>query len=300
MRSVAAGRTGVSVPAEARTAKARLMASSPAINQFTVYGLYDPAEPDHCRYVGQTKRLKARLLRHIRMAKAGEGPYKSAWIGSLLREGRTPVCRVLAHAVTQADLDANERTWINRLREEGHRLTNLTDGGFGGTVKGRPMADATKAKLRAAHLGKRLSVEHRAKLSEAARHRKPISAATRARLSEAQRGIPKPKPARCRGPRPDLMGRVPWNKGRRMSLEERERNRQSQLKRWADPMQRARMSDAHRGKRQSEETKRKHADALRRAWLDPERGQRLRAGHAKRVARLRASQQTHQEMRDGV
>ena len=34
MRSVAAGRTGVSVPAEARTAQARLMASSPAINQF--------------------------------------------------------------------------------------------------------------------------------------------------------------------------------------------------------------------------------------------------------------------------
>ncbi len=116
-----------------------------------IYTLSDP-RTGFVRYVGKTVRpLGRRLSAHLRDVKAQEyGHHAACWIRSLLAVGVRPVIEPLEDS--PEDIDEAERFYIAYLRFLGCDLTNSTPGGDGGSHKGR-----------------RISTEHRARLSEAAR-----------------------------------------------------------------------------------------------------------------------------------
>jgi len=91
------------------------------------------------RYVGKTcKNLPTRLSGHLYKARVNGSGDCSKWIGEMLRDGRIP------SIVLIGEVDGNgckeERAWIAYGKAEGWQLTNLTDGGEGGSfLIGGPM-----------------------------------------------------------------------------------------------------------------------------------------------------------------
>jgi len=164
-----------------------------------VYALYEEGFPDAVRYVGRTTRGTKRIAEHHQCRGRG---HCRRWIQSL-RKGERGLCyRVLEYCPAD-ELNMRERYWIARLRSEGHRLTNLTDGGDG--CLGRPLSEASRKRLstlarlrppptdamrqrmREAHLGKRHDEATRAKLSVVQRGKKR-TVETRKRLSASKFG----------------------------------------------------------------------------------------------------------------
>ena len=151
-----------------------------------IYALCDPATGE-VRYVGKTVRTpQRRLYYHVKKASTGSQLYVCNWIRSL--DG-SPVIKVLEE--NPPNLNESEIRWIAKLRREGARLTNLTDGGDGGdtsmfwTDEGRvkmraatsrrwkdPQQRATQAETaRRTHTGMKRTDETRKKQSEAAKRR---------------------------------------------------------------------------------------------------------------------------------
>ena len=99
-----------------------------------IYGLVDPLESEHVRYIGKT-RVKERPRGHEKEALVVDyHTHKIHWILSLLVEGRTyDVITIEQHLITISDEDLNlsEKFYIAKYRSEGHALTNSTDGGDG-------------------------------------------------------------------------------------------------------------------------------------------------------------------------
>lgn len=157
-----------------------------------LYGLYDPKEPERCRYVGQTKRPRARYNRHILCAVRGEQTHKANWIRLVLREGRNIEQRALAIVYSENDANAAERWFVKSMRDAGHDLTNVTDGGYGGGVRGVKRSDEFRLRISEARKGKPLSEVHRRKLSLAHRG-KTLTEEHRQKIAAANRGIRKPK-----------------------------------------------------------------------------------------------------------
>jgi hypothetical protein len=125
-----------------------------------IYTLSHPLTGE-VRYVGKTCRgLKKRLRGHIQRAKRGN-EHRSCWIRSLLNQGEVPVIAELDSI--EGDGCQAERDWIALFRQSGTRLVNATDGGEG--TLGRSPTAAERAKNAAAHRGKRLTPEHRAKIA---------------------------------------------------------------------------------------------------------------------------------------
>lgn len=161
-----------------------------------IYALFDPREPDRIRYVGQTiLPVGVRLGKHIAQCRYRQ-TYSKSWIKSLLRDGVTPEYRVLEEVEDDAQLDEAEIRWIAKLRAEGHRLTNIAEGGSSGN-RGRKrgsMPQETRDKIGAANRGKSKSAEARAKMSAAhlerlhLRPRGPMSEATKAKIAAVLTG----------------------------------------------------------------------------------------------------------------
>ena len=150
-----------------------------------VYGLVDPLDAGHVRYVGMSFRA-GRPLDHARNAR---GKMRSShlmnWIRKLQTEGREYIVLVLE----ELPLDSRrefvgfvEKCYIKSLREIGHKLTNVTEGGDGGAgnvhtpevraqisaaAKGRIVTDEVRARTRATLMGHAVSDETRAKQSAA-------------------------------------------------------------------------------------------------------------------------------------
>lgn len=188
----------------------------------TIYALCEP-EDGAVRYVGCTRyAVEDRLRRHILRARNDGKTPKDAWVRDLLREGRRPAVRAL-EVVPRGEMYDAERRWVASLRE--HGLLNATRGGPG--MEGYSPSAETRAKLRAALVGRRLSPETRAKMS-ASRTGVPVgpfSEEHRARLSAAQRRRFEDPAERAR-----IAAR---SRGRRMSPETRERMCAAQRARWA-------------------------------------------------------------------
>jgi hypothetical protein len=154
-----------------------------------IYGLVDPATPDAIRYVGKANDPATRLREHIYDAvHRGTRTWRARWIRHLLNQGRSPAYTML-EAVSDSEWQDAERRWINDLRADGHRLTNIAPGGEGG-----PMPQATRDKISATTkgrpsntTGKHLSLSTRQKMSVA--HEGRVSTPeSRARMSAAQKG----------------------------------------------------------------------------------------------------------------
>lgn len=97
-----------------------------------VYGLKDPRD-DLFRYVGQTTNVKKRFKQHMAGSVDGS-PEKRQWISELKLKGMEPKCEVL-EGCNLAYAKKVEKKWINRMRAEGHPLTN---GEYGKSVNSSP------------------------------------------------------------------------------------------------------------------------------------------------------------------
>lgn len=145
-----------------------------------IYGLVDPRS-GMVRYVGKSDAPQERFRRHLK--DAGD-THKSRWMRSI---GAPPVLRILA-VVRFEEWQMHERAWIARMRAAGCSLTNSTDGGRG------PLhpSPETRQRMRSAKVGRRLSEQHRAKVSAALLGvAKPARSAEHiAKIAAAKRGKP--------------------------------------------------------------------------------------------------------------
>lgn len=153
--------------------------------QWVIYVLSDPRTPDIVRYVGATNNLKRRLKAHVYLSRVGKTrTHTGYWIQSLLRDGVGLSSRVVDSG-EGVGREASEVRWISWHREQGFDLTNHTAGGEGSL--GHETSAETRAKIRAAKVGKKLSPEHKAKISLGGVGRKP-SSETVAKLSASKLG----------------------------------------------------------------------------------------------------------------
>lgn len=101
---------------------------------FVAYGLFDPRDPDHVRYIGVTSRTPAiRLQRHISdsLKNYPKGTKKENWIGSLLVAGVRPEIFVLDTKDSLDEIFDVEVLLVQDYSARGHNLTNGTAGGAG-------------------------------------------------------------------------------------------------------------------------------------------------------------------------
>ena len=223
-----------------------------------IYALTDP-NTHEVRYIGRAKDLTVRLKRHWR----GLGrSHVAKWISALKRHGQRPGVTVL-QTVSASCICNAERYWIAHYRALGCPLTNIGDGGEGG-MPGAKHSEETKAKIGAAHRGKIVSAEARARMSEAQRRamtqerRAEIGAASRNRSPEANARI----------------GEA--NRGRSPSEETR-----------------AKISAASKGRPQSEEARRKRSEALKGRKKSPEHIEKLRQA---RIGRPQSPEQVEKRI----
>lgn len=138
-----------------------------------IYVLLDPEEVPF--YVGKTVNLKRRQRNHLNRANAGITLHVYNKIRKLLEDGKQPGMRILEETNLE-ECDARERFHIQRLKDEGFHLTNLTSGGEGGagfteeSTRKRletrrrnghgQHSEETKRKMSAAKKGRSFSPEH--------------------------------------------------------------------------------------------------------------------------------------------
>ncbi len=173
----------------------------------TIYALCCPSSGE-ARYVGKTIDTKTRLRAHM---SEKMNSYKKNWITSLAKKNLLPVFKSLEVILDSNDLDwqERERWWIAKMREDGHRLTNLEDGGVGGKI----LHEETKTKISLANKGRKPSPQT-VEASVAARKGKKMSNETRLKMSISRAG---------RGPSPEtIAASVKASKGRKMSQKTRD------------------------------------------------------------------------------
>jgi len=130
--------------------------------QTNIYILLDPRDRS-IRYVGKAVNPHSRY-RH-RFAKHEAGVHKGKWLACLKALGLDPIMQIVEVVPATGDWVEAERWWIAHLQAQGHRLTNLSNGGEGelgrvlsaescqkiaASLKGHKVSEETKAKLRAA------------------------------------------------------------------------------------------------------------------------------------------------------
>lgn len=101
-----------------------------------IYSLADP-RTDAVRYVGKADSLKTRVQNHLCPSNLRKTKHCSKWLASLVRDGLKPIVAELESLSDTADWEASERRWIKHFKDLGCDLTNITDGGEGGTTYGR-------------------------------------------------------------------------------------------------------------------------------------------------------------------
>lgn len=101
-----------------------------------VYGLVDPLDISHVRYVGMSTANAKRPYHHVKDARnpLSAPTHKVCWIRKLLAEGREPAVLILEE-LSQTAPDSLvcfvEQSYIASLKSIGHDLVNGTDGGDG-------------------------------------------------------------------------------------------------------------------------------------------------------------------------
>lgn len=106
--------------------------------KYTIYKLIDPIS-DEIRYVGLTfNDLKQRLKSHCSEKSSS---HKSNWIKKLKSFGLKPIIETIEENISSYDEVCNrEIYWIDKLKNDGHPLTNMASGGN----KNKKMSDETR------------------------------------------------------------------------------------------------------------------------------------------------------------
>lgn len=132
-----------------------------------IYMLTD--QDSNIRYIGKTVQpLSERLCAHIYEARGSNRRHKSNWIRLLIRGGNKPMIFLIEEV--DGDGCKEEVEWIAHYKSLGLSLTNATDGGewqLGQQPwnKGKKLSDEHRRKISEAHKGKKATPEQRAKLS---------------------------------------------------------------------------------------------------------------------------------------
>ena len=245
-----------------------------------LYVLEDPRTGE-VRYVGVSKDPGNRFSCHVCDAiTKGKHLYTSRWIRKLDRCGLRPTMRVIAVLQTESSAAA-EIAYIARLRADGFRLTNATDGGEGT----RGLSPETKEKIAASKRGKKRSPETVKKQSDAIRGRKHTEEAMKKIRADAdrRRGIPRTPEVRAKISASQL--------GRRVSEETRKKLSAANLGKSPSAETRAKVSAALLGRKRSLEAVAKTAAALRGRTLSVEARQKLSDGRRRWAASYRAEQE---------
>jgi hypothetical protein len=122
-----------------------------------IYSLKDP-ETNEIRYIGKTTNINTRLKAHITRSRYNK--YHSArWVQSIIKKGLRPIIELVEECNDENWIE-REKYWISYYREC-FDLTNILDGGEGGSIFGRlgkPWSDKQRENNRKARLG--VSVNH--------------------------------------------------------------------------------------------------------------------------------------------
>lgn len=121
----------------------------------TIYALCHPVT-NEIRYVGKTINPRTRYKEHIGSTK---GTHCNKWVRSL--KPSIPIFVELE--VVSSDWIEAEQFWIAYFKSLGARLTNLTAGGEG--MVGYTATEETRKRISSATAGRRLTPEHRLKIS---------------------------------------------------------------------------------------------------------------------------------------
>lgn len=127
---------------------------------FYVYGLRANDSKEY-RWVGQTNNCRRRYFQHF--CRTDSNAHKANWILKLKREGKDLIFDVL-EKTTQECIDQREIFWMNKLRNAGHSLLNMADGGM--VRRGWGHTDGAKTAIRDSLLGRRRSPEVITKISK--------------------------------------------------------------------------------------------------------------------------------------
>lgn len=152
-----------------------------------IYCLCDPITND-IRYVGKATCLYIRIRKHHNQSKLIKPNHKNNWIKSLLNKGLRAKVIVIEECYNEEDLNDAEIKWIKHYKNLGYNLTNGTEGGDGGKLSPESIA-----KMAASKKGKKLSEEHKAKISKANMGHKPynfgpLTEEHKAKISKANKG----------------------------------------------------------------------------------------------------------------
>lgn len=184
--------------------------------------IYKITSPSGKSYIGQTIHFEKRIRQHslskgsTKLSSSIKSHGWEAHTVDILWEGKC----------TQEQLDTLEVEFIN-LYGTYHNGLNLTEGGGGS--RGRILSDETKARMSAAHKGKKLhplSEEHKAKISASSKDRKkpPRADEHRAKISAAKKGKPQSEDFRAKMSA-FRKGKPSPNKGKSLSEEAKARMR---------------------------------------------------------------------------
>ena len=97
-----------------------------------IYGLFDVLDGE-IRYIGKTTNLEVRLKMHYSQ-KNSYITYKNSWIKKVLRNG-SKIGIKLIEEVSEMDWKEREKYWISFYKNSISNLTNMADGGLGGSGK---------------------------------------------------------------------------------------------------------------------------------------------------------------------
>jgi ribonuclease BN (tRNA processing enzyme) len=117
-----------------------------------IYSLKDPNTLE-IRYVGKTtSELKTRFDSHCCNQNIYRKNYSAQWIKSLILQNKKPIIEII-EIVEDNIWQEKEKYWIKKFKQEGFKLTNMTEGGDVG-CKGYKHTE--KAKLNISIKNKRL------------------------------------------------------------------------------------------------------------------------------------------------
>ena len=176
-----------------------------------IYGLEDP-NTKLLRYTGYTSDPEERLKSHHQLSNLKSNNHKNNWIKSLLEKGQRAKMVIIAEYETAEELPAAEDYWHSFFVSFGADLTNDPQYIGTGSKSGFKLSEEHKQNISKSNSGKKFSDEHRKNLSMA------------------------------------MMGRVPWNKGKKGEYITSEETKQK-------------ISKSTKGKLKSEETKNKMSAA---------------------------------------
>lgn len=247
-----------------------------------IYGLYDPrelvdGEIENIRYVGKSDHPLDRLKDHVKNSRQGSEYPVHDWIRKLLSNGTTPEVMILAEPPMDSH-EGVEQHIIDVIREEGHDLMNVGDGGEGFTseeVK-RMWADpAVRERVSVALKRYWQNPEARAKKS-ASMKRRYKDPAVRAKTGAAIKRHHKDHPETR-----ERMSAIQKHIGE--DPVERERRSARMKHCYEDPASRVRRSVGVKRHYEENPTARARVSAVtKRAWADPHHRARRRIRHLRR------------------